>query len=600
MDQIIRVIKFTKPFSKYYIATGFFIILVSILNLVGPLISGAIVDIIVPLVGQENKDITPLIILLGIFTLTEVVITFFNNISGYIGDRLGAKLNTFLTSKFYSHVLDLQIEYFDNEVSGKIMNKLQRGIDNIAQFINQMLNNFLPFFLSAIVIIVFLAFYSIEIAVLLAVLFPIYIIISNKSSKTWMKRQDKINTIQDKNYGRIFEAITSIRVVKSFIREKLEYNYYRTNRTQVEDIAKVQSKEWHLFDIARGLVLNIVVIIIYVYIVYNTFEGRYTLGQMTLLLQLANQARFPLFAMSFILEQIQTFKAGSKDFFEVLNEKVQIEDKAGAKELKDVKGNVTYEGVTFSYKNSKEVLHDVSFELESGQKLALVGESGEGKSTIANLLLRFYEPQKGKIKIDGIDINDVTQESLHKNTSVVLQDSILFSGTIAENIGYGKENATKEEIEAAAKAANAHEFIMKFENGYDTEIGERGVKLSGGQKQRLSIARALLKDAPILILDEATSSLDSKAEAEVQKALNKLMEGRTTIIIAHRLATVRNVDKIVVVKGGAIAEYGSPAELLKKDGIYAELVKLQTIVNDTKDNEETSEKKRLQEYNLIG
>ncbi|MFS8131335.1 MAG: ABC transporter ATP-binding protein [Candidatus Dojkabacteria bacterium] len=594
MDQIIQILKFTKSFWKYYLFIGFFIILVSLLNLVTPILSGSIVDGIVNNIKTGSGDFSNIALILGIMISSDLIITLFANISGFYGDILGQKLNTFLTATFYRHVLDLQIEYFDNEVSGKIISKLERGIGNIAEFINNMLNNFVPFFLTAIFTIVALAFYSIEISVLLLILFPIYVIISEKSSKAWIKKQESINKIQDNLQGRIFESISSIRVVKSFLRQDLEYTKYHEFRKDVEVQSKAQSKEWHLFDVLRGSMLNIILFGIYAYIVYFTFNGRFTVGQMTLLLGLVNQAKFPLRAMSFILGQIQRAQAGSKDFFEVLREPITIEDKKDAKVLQNIGGELKFDNVSFAYKEGKEVLSGINFSIDKGKKLAIVGESGEGKSTITNLILRFYEPKSGRITVDNNDIKDITQKSLHNNISVVLQDSILFSGTIEDNIRYGKEEATLEDVMAAAKKANAHDFITKFEKGYDTQIGERGVKLSGGQKQRISIARAILKNAPILILDEATSSLDSKAEAEVQKALNELMEGKTTIIIAHRLSTIRNVDKIIVLKSGVIAEMGSPSELIKKDGIYAELVKLQTNINQAEPSA------KMKEFKLVG
>jgi len=592
MDQIIQILKFTKGFWKYYLFIGFFIILVSLLNLVTPILSGNIVDAIVNNIKTGSGDFNYIAAILAIMISSDLIITLFANISGFYGDILGQKLNTFLTSQFYRHVLDLQIEYFDNEVSGKIISKLERGIGNIAEFINNMLNNFVPFFLTAVFTIIALAFYSIEISVLLLILFPIYVIISEKSSNAWIKKQGEINKVQDNLQGRIFESISSIRVVKSFLRQDLEYAKYHEFRKDVEGQAKIQSKEWHLFDVLRGSLLNIILFGIYAYIVYFTFQGRFSVGQMTLLLGLVNQAKFPLRAMSFILGQIQRAQAGSKDFFEVLREPITIEDKKDAKVLQNIGGELKFDNVSFAYKEGKDVLNGINFSIDKGQKLAIVGESGEGKSTIANLILRFYEPKSGDITVDNNNIKDVTQKSLHNNISVVLQDSILFSGTIEENIKYGKEESNLEDVIAAAKKANAHEFISKFEKGYDTQIGERGVKLSGGQKQRISIARAILKNAPILILDEATSSLDSKAEAEVQKALNELMEGKTTIIIAHRLSTIRNVDKIIVLKSGVIAEMGSPSELIKKDGIYAELVKLQTTINQVEPNA------KMKEFNL--
>ena len=250
----------------------------------------------------------------------------------------------------------------------------------------------------------------------------------------------------------------------------------------------------------------------------------------------------------------------------------------------------------FSIKNlsagyDETVLHDISFVVEPGEKVALVGESGEGKTTITNLLLRLYEPDEGTIRIDGIDIRDVSQNSLRQNIAVVFQDPALFSGTIRENISYAKPAASEKDIEDAARAANALEFIQKLEDGFDTQIGERGIKLSGGQKQRIAIARAILKDAPILILDEATSSLDSKAEALVQQALNRLMKGRSTIIIAHRLSTIARVNTIVTLRQGRIDEIGSPDELADTGGIYAELLQLQSGSTERA-------KKRLKDFEI--
>jgi ATP-binding cassette subfamily B protein len=594
MKQIIRILQFTKQFWKYYVVTAVFIIAVSLLNLVNPLINKQIVDLIVAHVTGESHNWNKLFVFLGLIIFSDIIITLFTNITGYLGDRLGQKLNTFLSGKFLYHVLGLEVEYFDNHISGDLLNKLQRGIANITDFINQMLNSFLPFFLTAFFTVLFLAFYSWEIAVLLAILFPLYVLISEKSSKAWIKKQGKINKIQDHAYGRVVEVFSSIRVIKSFLSGLFEHRTFIQKRAEMEAIAKKQSKEWHTFDVYRRLILNIILFGIYTYVIYYTYVGRYTIGQMTLLLQLVTQARFPLFAMSFILGQVQSAQAGSKDFFDVLSQRSKIKDKEGALELKKVKGLIAFKDVSFRYGKGKEILKDILFTVKPGEKLALVGESGGGKSTIANLLLRFYEPIHGSICIDDQDIQNVTLHSLHKHIAVVLQDSFLFSGTIFDNIAYGKPEAAREEIIEAARAANADTFIRTFPKGYKTEIGERGVKLSGGQKQRLSIARAILKDAPVLILDEATSSLDSKAEQEVQKALNKLMEGRTTIIIAHRLATIKNVNHIIVIKDGKIVEEGSPTSLLEREGIYAELVHLQSTI--TLPQEE--KKKKLGEFNL--
>lgn len=269
-----------------------------------------------------------------------------------------------------------------------------------------------------------------------------------------------------------------------------------------------------------------------------------------------------------------------------------INDIKNAKPLKIKNGEIIFDNISFAY-DSKKVLKKVTFKISPDTKVALVGESGEGKTTLTNILLRLYELQSGEVLIDGQNIAKVTQESLRNQIGVVFQEPALFSGTIKENIAYANIKATNSQVISAAKAANAHEFIEKFEKGYDTEIGERGLKLSGGQKQRIAIARALLKDAPILILDEATSSLDSKSENLVQDALEKLMKGRTTLIIAHRLSTIQYVDQIVTLKGGTVDETGTPAELANSGGIYQQLLEIQTIKNKDISN------KRLQSFDLM-
>ncbi len=577
MREILKIISYTKVFKKYYIALGIFVVLLAFLNQAVPLLTKQIVDLIVAKLTGNSAEISRLIILLGLILLTDVVVSFITNISQYIGDLMAVRLNNYLSEKYYRHVLNLSIDYYDNEITGKIVNKLDRGIYNITNLIAQSVNNFLPFFVSTIITLAIISLYSWEIAVLLFLLFPLYIYISHKSSKAWGKIEGEKNTILDVASGRVFEALSSIRVIKSFLREHVEFLFFKKTRDKLVDLTQKQSKEWHIYDLYRRLVLNVIMFSIFGYIIYFTFRGRFTLGDMTLLLQLSNQARFPLFAMSFIIGQIQQAQAGSKDFFDVLETQVTIKDKPNAQVVKKIKGVISYNDVCFSYAKGQQVLHNISFSIKPGEKFAVVGESGEGKSTIANLLLRFYEPQQGTIAIDDINIADMTQESLRSHIGVVFQDTFLFSGTVAENIGYGKENATKKEIEQVARIANAEEFIQKLPQGYETQIGERGIKLSGGQKQRIAIARALLKNPPILIFDEATSSLDSKAEFEVQKALNKLMEGRTTIIIAHRLSTIRNVSHIIVLKNGQIIEHGAPKTLEKKKGVYAQLLSYQNL-----------------------
>ncbi|PWU23397.1 iron ABC transporter ATP-binding protein [Candidatus Cerribacteria bacterium 'Amazon FNV 2010 28 9'] len=601
-NPILRIISFTGRFWKWYLFMGFFVIAVSLLNLAGPLISKLIVDHIVLQVTGKPQPFSILVTLLILYLLSDVAITILTTISQWVGDIFTEKLQTFLSKHFYEHVLDLHIGFYDNTITGQITNKMTRGIESITNFIQNMLNNFLPFLLTAVVTIILLAKYSLIIAALLAVLFPLYIVISHRSTKAWGKYEAQKNAVRDSSQGRVFESISAIRIVKSFGTQAAELASFLGARKNIEQLAKQQTKEWHMYDFLRRFALNIILFAIFAYVIYWTFQGRYTIGEMTLLLQLVNQARFPLFAMSFILGQIQQASSGSQDYFDILSKESAIHDEPQATSLSiEMKPNqplLQFKNVSFEYEEKKAVLHDLTFSVKNGEKFALVGESGEGKSTIANLILRFYDPQSGTISIAGHDIRTLTQESLHAAVAVVLQESLLFSGTIFDNIAYGHPNATTEEVIAAAKAANAHEFIEKLPDQYDSLIGERGVKLSGGQKQRISIARAILKNAPIIILDEATSALDSRSELAVQKGLDELLKNRTSIIIAHRLSTIANADHILVLSQGKVAQTGTPKELLKdKEGLYYQLVNLQSQLLKA-----PSEKRKaqLKQFDLVG
>lgn len=602
MSAIFKIISYTKHLWKWYLFMGAFVLGVSFFSILNPILTKQIVDRIVAQISGKPQGINELVVLLGLVILTDIGITLLTVIGQTIGDRLAVRLQTFLSSQFYKHLLSLDISYYDNAITGQISNKMYRGISSITDFIQNMLNNFLPFFLTAFITIILLARYSLLVAILLAILFPLYILISHKSSSAWVKHEGEKNTINDLSQGRVFESIAGIRVVKAFAAEVAELKAFISARNKIGTITHTQSKEWHIYDFYRRFSLNIILFIIFAYIIYWTFHERFTIGEMTLLLQLVNQARFPLFAMSFILGQIQGANAGSKDFFSILETKTAIKDTPNAQKLviqhKKNQPIIAFDEVAFHYEATKPVLKNISFELFTKQKIALVGESGQGKSTMVNLLLRYYEPQSGTIIIGDQNIANVTQVSLHKNIAVVFQESLLFSGTIKENIRYGKPEATDKEIVEVARAANAHEFIKDLPQNYDSLIGERGVKLSGGQKQRISIARAMLKDAPIIILDEATSSLDSKSELLVQQGLDRLLKNRTSIIIAHRLSTIANADHILVLKGGQVAQFGTPKELLAdKKGMYARLISLQQELLKAPSEERT---KRLQEYDLVG
>ena len=602
MKNIIKIFTFTTEFRPLYIFMAIFIVISSLLSFVGPFLLKQIVDIISLQFKNGTGSVEMLVTSLIWVLAADVAGTVVTAYGQWIGDIMSIRLQNFLSSKFYKHILDLDVGYFDNISVGDLSNKMSRGIASITQFIGNTTNNFLPFFLTALVTIGILAFYSPLVAFLLAILFPIYVMITHKSSTAWGKYEQEKNGIADLAQGRVLESLSGIRVVKAFLSEPFEYNRFARARESIESITKQQTKEWHVYDFYRRIALNIILFFILFYILYETFHGRFSLGEMTLMIQLVNQARFPLFAMSFIIGQIQQADAGSRDFFDVLAIQRKISDDKDAKSLvwpKEKKiPSLVLDDVSFSYGNGIDVLKHISMSLAMGEKLALVGESGQGKSTLVNLILRYYTPREGVIRLGGKNIGKATTSSLRKHISIVFQDALLFSGSIGENIRYGNPDATDEQMIEASKLANADEFITDLPDGYNTTIGERGVKLSGGQKQRLAIARAILHDAPFIILDEATSALDSKSEVLVQKGLDHLMRGKSTIIIAHRLSTLSGVDKVLVLQHGQIAQFGSPKELLKqKSGLYSKMITLQQSLLGASAEERL---KALQKYDLVG
>ncbi len=597
MRELVKIVRYSWELKRYYLITAGFVVLVAVLNQANPFLLKFLVDAVVERGSGGSVSSGRIGALLGMLFAAGVLVSLATNIQGHIGDILGSKLQTLLSRRYYDHLLELPLEFYDNEITGRITGRLERSITGISELVQVMANNFISFFLTSAFTLVILASYSPLVALLLAVLFPLYIWLTTLTSRRWQMKQETINADRDYANGRFVEVIGNVRVVKSFVMEAAERRIFAGRRSDIEAMTKVQSKEWHRFDVYRGLSLNVIFFAIYALIIGQALSGDFgpiqqSIGTVVLMLQLSLQAQFPLFASSFIVDQVQRASADSKDYLAVMDLAPAIRDVDGAGELEVGAGRIEYRGVSFAYAGGQQVLEDVSFTLAPGAKLALVGESGEGKTTLANLLLRFYEPSAGSIVIDGVDVAAVTQASLRRNVGVVFQEAALFSGSVRENIAYGRSGASEDDIVAAARAANAHDFVERLSQGYDTEIGERGVKLSGGQKQRIAIARALVKNPPILVLDEATSSLDSKAEREVQAALQRLMEGRTTLIIAHRLSTIQNVDMIVGIRQGRVAEIGTPAELAASDGIYAELLRLQAPT--------TANKAKLKEYDIAG
>jgi ATP-binding cassette subfamily B protein len=574
MKNIINVIKLSKPLHHLVAGIAALIVITSLINLSIPLISKLIVDEIVNHLQHKGGSLSTLFtyvaLVFGLQFLSTLLVAF----SERLGDHFAGRLRQFLTETFYYKVLTLPQSYFDTEISGKIVNQLNRGIMTIQQFMNTATNFIIPTFLQSILTIAVMAYFNIPIAFFTFCLFPIYLTISYFSSKQWGQIEVKKNVFEDITRGRIGEVISNIKLVKSFNNERNEYRTVSHSLDEINKLYAKQSQTFHILDFLRNFSLVVIFTIVSIIVFYNTFEGKMTIGILVLILQLLNQARLPLFAMSFILTQIQSAESGSKEFFEILNLTSKEEFDADYDHTQIKNASIEFKNVSFKYETSDMILKNLNFRLDPKEQVALVGHSGVGKTTLINLILKFYLPTEGEIYMNDKAYSELDHRFIRNNIALVFQENELFSSTIKDNVAYGKR-ATDAQIIEALKQANAYDFVMKLPKGLDSEVGERGVRLSGGQKQRIQIARAILKDTPILILDEATSSLDSKSEADVQEGLRNMVKNRLVIIIAHRFSTIQNVDKILVIDGGKIVDCGSPQELSKRPGIYKDLLTYQ-------------------------
>lgn len=574
MNNIFKILKLSKPLHKLMALIILFVVISTTSEIVTPLLSGHILDEVIRQSGNTHKEFSRLITLLAVSLISTFIYLIAKSIGQRLGDHLAGKMRKYLTEKFYDKALTLPQAYYDSEVSGKIVNQLNRGISSIQQFSGTATNFIIPTFLQAALVIGILAYYNLALAGLMVVIFPIYFFFTSISTKRWGKKEVIKNAIEDKTRGRIQEAISNMKLVKGFTNEKTEFEFVSNNLTEINAIYRKQSREFHFWDFIRELSLYLVLFTTGLIIFYNALEGFITVGTVIILIQLVERARWPLFGMSFILTQIQATEAGSKEFLEILDLPSSEDYRADQRIEKLASPNIAFKDVTFKYESSDTVLEDVSFALNKNEMVALVGPSGAGKSTIVNLILKFYEPLSGNILLNDTAYRDLSHNMIRKNIALVFQENELFSSTIKENVAYGSP-LDEEKVVETLKKANAWNFVSLLKNGIDTEVGERGVRLSGGQRQRIQIARAMYKDAPILILDEATSSLDAKSESEVSTAIEHLIQDRLVLVIAHRFSTIQNANKIIVLNDKKIEAIGTPQELSTQDGIYAHLLQYQ-------------------------
>ena len=599
MRALLRILGVARELLPAYAAIVASGVLVAATGLAVPFIVKAATDEVVASMSGAGGGVPAVLWLAFLLLLVDLANTLITNLGGYLGDVMAIRMRSILSRNYFEKLLRLPQRYFDSELTGTIISRLQRSITETTNFLNMFANSFLPMLLSLVAALAIIARYSWWLALLMLAVYPLFTWLTALTSKRWQRLEREKNAEFDIAGGRFAEVAGQIRVVKSFVAERRELDHFAGRYDTTIALTREQSAFWHRMDVARRGTLNVIFFGIYAIIFSLTITGDFTLGVMVLLIQLVSMARQPVQSMSFLVDASQRAITGSRDYFQVMDAAVEsaaVEaDAPRPVEPSTAPGEpiVEFRDARFGYGDDVEVLKGVSFDVRRGERVAFVGESGVGKTTLSSLLLGLYPLTGGRLVVDGRDVGSIPLPELRAQVGVVFQDPSLFSGTIRENIAYGRPDATEDEIVEAARRAHAHGFIIGLPGGYDAQIGERGVKLSGGQKQRIAVARALLKDAPILVLDEATSSLDSKAERLVQEGLEELMADRTTLIIAHRLSTISSVDRIVTLRDGRIDEIGTPAELAETDGIYAELLALQSSATK-------AGRKRLQRYEILG
>ena len=566
-------LSYYKPFRGIFAADMFFAFLGALTTLVIPLIVRYITGTVVYL--PKGEILSKILFLGGVMVILVAVQCFSNYFIGNYGHVMGAKIEYNMRKEIFEHYQKLSFSFYDNQKVGQLMSRITNDLFDITELLHHGPEDVVISFIKFAGTLSILAWMNWRLALAAFVLIPVmfvYAYILNKKMKRAFKtNREKVADIT----ARIEDNLSGIRVVKSFANEEIERKKFMEGNQGFLDSKK--NSYFYMGQYHAGLTAFITMITVVVIVVGAVLLSSGTMNApdlITFLLYISNFTE-PVQKLINFTEQFQNGITGYERFREILSIDPEIKECENPVEAKDIRGEVVFDDVGFRYEEGQEkVLSHVSLKVNAGEYVALVGTSGAGKTTLCSLIPRFYEVTFGTILLDGIDVRKYTLSSLRKSIGVVQQDVYLFAGTVLDNIRYGKVEATREEVIQAAKDANAHEFIMGLPQGYDTNIGQRGVKLSGGQKQRLSIARVFLKNPPVLIFDEATSALDNESEKVVQESLEKLAKNRTTFVIAHRLSTIRNAQRILVLTEEGISEEGSHEELMKKHGVYYNLYTL--------------------------
>lgn len=572
-DNLKKLVSYYKPYIGVFMADMVFAILASVIALIIPLVVRYVTSTVIYLPAEQVTE--KLIVIAVIITALILFQCYCNYYISNYGHVMGAKIEYDMRAEIFAHFQKLSFSFYDDQKVGQLMSRITSDLFDITELLHHGPENLIISLIKIIGALIILLSINVKLALAAFVLVPVMIVyayfLNKKMKRTFKMNRVKIAAINEQ----IEDNLSGIRVVKSFANENIENEKFKVGNDGFLEAKKNNYKYmggYHSGLTAFTTMINLIVIITGGVMITKNMVSVTDL--ITFLLYI-NIFTDPIKTLIDFTEQFQNGYSGYERFLQILSIEPEIKDKENAITLNNVKGDIKFSDVSFRYNdNAHRVLKHIDLEIKAGSYVALVGSSGAGKTTLCNLIPRFYEVSDGSITIDGTDVRDVELKNLRDNIGIVQQDVYLFVGTVYDNIRYGRPDATKEEIIAAAKEANAYDFIMSLPNGFDTDIGQRGIKLSGGQKQRLSIARVFLKNPPILIFDEATSALDNESEKIVQESMEKLAKNRTTMVIAHRLSTIRNAERILVLTDNGIEEEGTHQQLMDKKGIYYDLYKV--------------------------
>lgn len=575
-ENLKKLLGYYKPYKKLFFSDLFFAIIGAGVTLVIPLIVRYITNTVIHY--EASEAVRTALVLGGVMIGLVLIEMFCNYYIAYYGHIMGAKIEANMRRDIFGHYQKLTFAFYDNQKVGGLLSRVTSDLFDISELLHHGPEDLVISIIKIVGSFIILMMVNPALTLLAFAFMPLMIIFAfyfnGKMKSAFVRNRERIGEIN----AQIEDSLSGIRVVKSFANEKVEMKKFKKGNDNFVEAKRTSYKYMGIYHSGLGAMTTLITVVVLVGGVFFMMDGTVKTTDLITFLLYINNFTEPVRKLVVLTEQFQNGYSGFERFLEILAIEPDIKDKPEAKAVDSFAGDVVFKDVSFKYEeNNESILSHINLHVKKGEYVALVGPSGVGKTTLCSLIPRFYEVSGGAILVDDMDIRDVKLADLRRNIGIVQQDVYLFAGTIMDNIRYGKYEATDEEVIRAAKRANAHDFIMSFPEGYDTDIGQRGVKLSGGQKQRLSIARVFLRNPAILIFDEATSALDNESEKVVQRSMEELASERTTFVIAHRLSTIRNAKKIIVLTEKGITEMGTHEELLAKKGVYESLYHMNFI-----------------------